>query len=94
MTKSQLIRVLSARANVPNAVASRVVNLVFQQMTEALSQQRRVEIRGLGTLQARQYEGYQGRNPRTRAPIRVVSKILPIFRAGKEIRRRLNTGGD
>ncbi len=94
MTKSELIRAVAQRGDVPHAMASRVVNLVFDQMRDALCEQRRVEIRGFGTFQVRQYDGYEGRNPRTRGAIQVRSKSLPVFRAGKEIRERLNSSGD
>jgi integration host factor subunit beta len=90
MTKSELIRAVAKRGEVPHAMASRVVNLVFEQMRDALCAQRRVEIRGFGTFQVRQYEGYTGRNPRTHRTVAVKPKLLPVFRAGKEIRERLN----
>ena len=94
MTKSELIRAVAQRGDVPHAMASRVVNLVFERMRDALCTQRRVEIRGFGTFQVRQYDGYEGRNPRTRANIEVKPKSLPVFRAGKEIRERLNASRD
>jgi integration host factor subunit beta len=94
MTKSELIRAVAKRGGVPHAMASRVVNLVFEQMRDALVDQRRVEIRGFGTFQVRHYDSYEGRNPRTRRSIQVKPKSLPIFRAGKEIRERLNDGKD
>lgn len=94
MTKSELIRAVAQRGDVPHAMASRVVNLVFEQMRDALRDQRRVEIRGFGTFQVRQYDGYEGRNPRTRDAIKVKPKALPVFRAGKEIRERLNLTED
>jgi len=92
MTKSELIRAIAQRGDVPHAMSSRVVNLIFEQMRDALREQRRVEIRGFGTFQVRQYDGYDGRNPRTRSSIKVKSKSLPVFRAGKEMRERLNRG--
>lgn len=92
MTKSELIRAVARRGDVPHAMAARVVNLVFEQMREALCDQRRVEIRGFGTFQVRQYDSYDGRNPRTRGSIKVRPKSLPVFRAGKEMRERLNDG--
>ncbi len=94
MTKSELIRVVARRADVPHAMAASVVNLVFDQMHDALCDQRRVEIRGFGTFQVRQYESYQGRNPRTRVSIEVRPKVLPVFKAGKDMRERLNNKED
>ena len=93
MTRSQLIREVATRTGASYAVSERVVGVIFDQMTRALGQGRRVEIRGFGTFQIRQYEAYSGRNPRTQAPIHVKPKVLPHFRAGKEIRERINEPG-
>ncbi len=92
MTKTKLIQRLSERANIPRQTAEHVVNTIFDAMRQALKEGRRIEIRGFGTFKVRHYAAFQGRNPRTRAIIHVGSKVLPVFRAGKEIRERLNQG--
>ena len=90
MTRTQLIRAVAERADISQALAARVVHGLFEQMRDALCQERRVEIRGFGTFQVKRYEGYQGRNPKNGARIQVKPKALPVFRTGKDIHRRLN----
>jgi integration host factor subunit beta len=50
----------------------------------------RIEIRGFGSFVNRQYEAYQGRNPRTGEVINVEGKKLPFFKMGKELKEQLN----
>ena len=90
MTKTMLIQRLAQRANVSRQTAEYVVNTMFDAMRQALKEGRRIEIRGFGSFQVRHYDAFQGRNPRTMDIIQIPSKVLPVFRAGKEIRERLN----
>jgi integration host factor subunit beta len=90
MTKNQLVSAIAIRSGVSRASAERVVNVFFDAMRDALLQERRIEIRGLGSLKLRHYLGHRGTNPRTRTMIQVGPKVLPVFRMGKEIRDRLN----
>jgi len=51
----------------------------------------RIEIRGFGSIMNRRYKGYTGRNPKTGKAIKVPAKILPFFKVGKELKRRVNS---
>ena len=61
-------------------------------MTDALKHGEGIEIRGLGSFTVRQYKPYNGRNPRTGAPVQVASKRLPFFKVGKELKEMVNSG--
>ena len=50
----------------------------------------RIEIRGLGSFELRQYGAYSGRNPRTGDKVEVKPKRLPFFKVGKEMKERIN----
>lgn len=94
MTKSELIDAVARRQGVPRPMVERVVNVLFDSVSDALLSGDRVEIRGFGSFKARHYEGYTGRNPRTGVPITVEPKVLPVFKVGKELRVRVNGGTD
>jgi integration host factor subunit beta len=94
MTKTELVDAVARRQNIPRGTAERIVNVLFDGIRDALVRGDRVEIRGFGTFQARNYQGYTGRNPRTGQPIVVAPKVLPVFRVGKELRMRMNGGLD
>ena len=90
MTKQQLIDRLAERQGIPKQMAKRVVDLVFEGMTEELTRGGRVEIRGFGSFQVRSYDGYTSRNPKTRERIEVKPKRTPHFKVGKDLFKRLN----
>jgi integration host factor subunit beta len=86
MTKSELIQAIAARADIPQAQAEIVVDLIFEEMTNALASGRSIEIRGFGSFSPKPYRAYVGHNPRTGTPVHVAPKRLPFFRVGKELR--------
>lgn len=90
MNKSQLIEKISEKANITKKKAETVVNIVFDSMTEALSKNDRIEIRGFGSFVNKEYGSYQGRNPRTGETISVSPKKLPFFKVGKELKDLVN----
>src|SRR3954451_20629840 len=91
MTRSGLIKQLAA-AN-PHLYArdiERIVDTVFEQIGLALTRGDRVELRGFGMFSTRGRGEPAGRNPRTGDEVAVPGKIVPHFKAGKELRERLN----
>jgi integration host factor subunit beta len=90
MNKSELVEKLAERAKITKKRAEQVVNLVFEQMTEALRRGDRIEIRGFGSFTSKSYDAYTGRNPRTGETIHVPAKRLPFFKVGKELKERVD----
>ena len=94
MTKSELIAELAA-AN-PHLYASdveKIVNTIFKEIAGALARGARVELRGFGAFTVKHREARTGRNPRTGTLVEVEEKGVPFFKAGKELRERVNQGG-
>jgi len=90
MTKSDLTRVVSVKNNVQFPDAETAVNAFFQTMIDGMRAGRRIELRGFGTFQVREYGSYIGRNPRTGEPVNVPPKRLPFCKVGKEMREAVN----
>jgi integration host factor subunit beta len=59
-------------------------------MTEALAKGDRVEIRGICSFFVKKYNGYTGRNPKTGEFVKVAPKKRPFFKAGKELKERVD----
>ena len=68
----------------------KLVDTIFDEITDALAQGRRVELRGFGAFSTRAREARTGRNPRTGAAVKVDAKRVPYFKPGKELREKLN----
>lgn len=69
-----------------------VVDIFFDEITQRLAEGGRVELRGFGAFSTREREARVGRNPRTGEQVDVPAKRVPYFKAGKEIKARLNEG--
>jgi integration host factor subunit beta len=67
-----------------------VVDIFFDEIAQRLAEGGRVELRGFGAFSTRERDARSGRNPRTGEAVDVPSKRVPYFKAGKEIRERLN----
>ena len=92
MTKSDLVAALAARTSIPNSRAERVVDVIFDAMTESLVAGEGIECRGFGSFSVREYKGYTGRNPRTGESVKVDPKRLPFFKVGKELKEVVDRG--
>jgi integration host factor subunit beta len=90
MTKADLINLIAEKAGITRVKAETVVNTIFESMVEALLRDDRIEIRGFGSFVNREYEAYEGRNPRTGQVIEVDQKKLPFFKVGKELKEQIN----
>ena len=92
MTRRELIAAVAAAEGLSIKEAELAVKTVFGNMERALTEEDRIEIRGFGSFKVKSYRSYQGRNPRTGNSIQVKSKKLPFFKAGKELKERVNKG--
>jgi integration host factor subunit beta len=90
MTKADIVEKASASVDMPKRKGEVVVNTVLRCIIDALSKGERVDLRGFGSFRVSARNGRMGRNPRTGEVIRVPAKKVPLFRAGKEFRRRVN----
>jgi len=91
MTKSELIARLAERN--PRLVArdaDEAVNTMLDAMTEALSTGQRIEIRGFGSFALNYRPPRVGRNPKSGEKVQVPEKRVPHFKAGKELRERVD----
>lgn len=93
MTKSQLIGTVAKKfRHLPGSKVKEAVNAVFDSISQGLSKDRRIEIRGFGVFLAKIRRAREGRNPRTGGDVHIPRKRAPCFRAGKDLKERANSG--
>jgi integration host factor subunit beta len=90
MNKLDLIEALKKETGATKIEAKKIVDLFFDEMSNALAAGDRVEIRGLFSFYVKHYKAYTGRNPKTGEPTQVESKKLPFFKVGKELKDRVD----
>ena len=89
MTRSELIEQLAMSKFISIRAAEWVIQEIFDSMTDTLVAGDRIEIRGFGSFEIREYEGYTGRNPKTGLEVSVGPKKTPFFKVGKELKERI-----
>jgi len=90
MNKIDVIMALANKTGLTKSEAESVVKLIFNEMSNALENGDRVEIRGLCSFYVKQYKAYSGSNPRTGEKVKVKSKYLPFFKCGKDLKERVD----
>ena len=68
----------------------KVMKAILDTIAGALAQGGRAVLRGFGTFSVRQRNARKGRDPRTGEVVSVCEKTVPVFKASKDMRQRLN----
>jgi integration host factor subunit beta len=91
MTKSKLINILAAKfSQLVHKDAELSVKSILDAMTISLQNSKRIEIRGFGSFSLNYRPPRIGRNPKTGEKVNVPAKSVPHFKAGKQLRARVD----
>ena len=91
MTKSELIEtILSRQSQLSAKDVELAVKTILEQMSQALANGERIEIRGFGSFSLHFRKPRRGRNPKTGDAVELTGKNVPHFKPGKELRERVN----
>ncbi len=91
MTKSELVEKLAS--HFPQLLIRDVelaVKMILDTMAHALSQGHRIEVRGFGSFALNHRPPRRGRNPKSGETVNVPGKRAPHFKAGKQLRERVD----
>ncbi len=92
MIRSELVKDIADQfPGLTLADVENVTEIILDGIAAQLASGGRVELRGFGTFTVRAREAREGRNPRTGETVSVAAKQVPHFKAGKELRDRLNS---
>lgn len=92
MTKSELVeRIATKQDQLSVRDIELAVKTLLEQMTQALADGERIEIRGFGSFSLNYRAPRAGRNPKTGESVVLEGKYVPHFKPGKELRERVNT---
>ena len=91
MTKSKLISLLAGRfSQLVHKDAELSVKTILDAMSNSLMKKQRIEIRGFGSFSLNYRPPRIGRNPKSGEKVNVPEKYVPHFKAGKELRARVD----
>ena len=91
MIRSELIqKIADENPHLYHRDVEKIVNTIFDEITNAMAEGHRVELRGFGAFSVKARDSRTGRNPRTGESVDVDEKHVPFFKTGKLLRDRLN----
>ena len=92
MTKSELIlKITSKNSYLYHKDVYKLIDTLFNCVTNALKDGDRVELRGFGTFTTKLRNARIGRNPKTGDPVAIPQKKMPFFKMGKSMKERINS---
>ncbi len=95
MTRSELIEEVASRSpNFTKKDVELIISTLFQSIGESLARGEKIEVRGFGSFKVKQRNARKGRNPKSGEGIFVDSKSVPFFKAGKELRERVDSDSE
>lgn len=86
MNKAELIARVAKDAHLTKADATRAIDALLDNVGRALKKGDRVTLVGFGTFVVSRRRARAGRNPQTGTPIKIASRRVPKFSAGKELK--------
>ena len=91
MNKSDLIaKIINFNSGIYQKDATKIVNIFFNTIGNAISKNDRVELRGFGVFGSEERDARIARNPKNGSVVAVPAKKIPYFRMGKNMKDRLN----
>ena len=90
--KRELVDRIASASGCPKVTVSRIVNLLLGEMTEAIGQDGRLELRSFGVFSVVEVAVHTGRNPKTGEPVAVPARKHVRFRATGRLRAKINPG--
>jgi integration host factor subunit beta len=91
MIKSDLVwRIRAQNPHLHLQDVEKIVDVILDEITASLARGERIELRGFGAFSVKVREARTGRNPRTGVLVPVPKRAAPHFKAGQEMKERLN----
>ncbi len=91
MTKADLVESIAQATGLSKKDTNVVVNGILENISRALSDGDKVELRGFGSFKVKQRRSRRARNPRTGRPVDVPAKLVPYFKASIELKEKVNS---
>ena len=90
MKKADLVDVVAQQKNFPRPQVEATIDSLIEAVAEGLARGERIDLRGFGAFAVRESAARTGRNPQTGESIQISARRVPTFKAGKELRDKVN----
>ena len=90
MNKSELITSMAEKSQLTKKDTEVALKAFIDSVEEALEKGEKVQLVGSGTFETRERAARERRNPRTNEVIKIAASTVPVFKAGKEFKEKVN----
>ncbi len=90
MNKAELIAKIAEESKLTKKAAETALDAFIKSVEEALKSGEKVQLVGFGTFEVRDRAARKGRNPQTKAEIKIPASKAPVFKAGKALKEMVN----
>ena len=89
MTKKEIVKQISDRAQLTQLKTKEIVQWTFDAIVDTLIEDGRIELRNFGVFEVKRRKPRKARNPRTGERVEVDAKNVVTFKPGKEMEERV-----
>ena len=90
MNRTELVAAMAAETQLSKKDAEAALKAFIDVVSAELKKGEKVQLVGFGTFETRERAAREGRNPRTKETINIPASTVPVFKAGKEFKERVN----
>lgn len=90
MNKADLTTAIAEKSGLTKKDAEKYLKAFIDSIEEALAKGDKIQLVGFGTFEVRERAERKGRNPRTSEEITIPASKVPVFKAGKELKEKVN----
>ncbi|MDD2376656.1 MAG: HU family DNA-binding protein [Clostridia bacterium] len=90
MNKAELISKIAEESKLTKKAAEAALEAFVTTVEGALTAGEKVQLVGFGTFEVRHRAARKGRNPQTKAEIKIAASKAPAFKAGKALKDLVN----
>ncbi|HCN45801.1 MAG TPA: hypothetical protein DIT18_09235 [Pseudomonas sp.] len=90
MRKSDLAAAIADKADLTKDKAGQVLNVILEEISQALSKKDNVTLVGFGTFEPRHRGARTGKNPQTGEPVKIKASNTVAFKPGKSLKESVN----
>ena len=90
MNKAELVAAIATKTNTSKKAAEASLNAIVETVEAELKKGGKVQLVGFGSFETRKRAARKGRNPQTGAEIKIAASTMPVFKAGKALKDKVN----
>ena len=88
--KKELVDLVKEKTGSSKEQAQKAIEAVLESISDSLQKGEEVRLIGFGTFASQRSEARNGINPKTKEPIKIAASNRASFKAGKELKEKLN----